>query len=363
MKLHALDVRLPLERFELDVRFESDATTVGVFGPSGAGKTSLLEAVAGLRSGTSGHVRIAGETWLDSSRGICLAPERRDVGYLPQGATLFPHLDARGNIETGARRTRAAGRDFDAIFATAVEMLELTPFLAQSAATLSGGERQRVALARAICSSPSLLVLDEPLASVDAGLRMRLLPFLRRVRDELGIPMLVVSHSPFEIAALCEHVVVLDSGRIVASGSPSSVLSKIYVDGRAGNEPLRSVFAIDVISSDVGRSKVRLRGTTVDVVVPTIRGPVASHGVVAIPADAVMLSLERLHGISAANRISGEIGAIDIGAGSAIVHLEIADDHPPLLVEVLPQTVERLGLAEGREVHAIFKASACEVAG
>jgi len=235
-----IELQLPLDRFALEVSWKTTERAVGIFGPSGSGKTTILEAVAGLRPRARGAIRVDGDTWLDSARGIHLAPERRGVGYVPQNALLFPHRDVLGNLLSGSRRaghepsgganaTPAGGEattpagSRQAVVDRIVEVLELAPLLHRDVLSLSGGEKQRVALGRALASAPRLLLLDEPLAGLDAPLRGRILPYLLRVREEFSVPSIFVSHHPTEIALMCREVLVLDRGKGRLAGNPAEV--------------------------------------------------------------------------------------------------------------------------------------------
>ncbi|HXH08100.1 MAG TPA: ATP-binding cassette domain-containing protein [Vicinamibacterales bacterium] len=206
-----LDFTLRQGPFRLEIRERVEARAVGLFGPSGAGKTTVLDAVAGLRRPEAGEIRIGDRVLFSSSAGIDLPSHRRRVGYVPQDLALFPHLDARRNVLYGARRGR--GLPVERV----LELLEIAPLAARRIGELSGGERQRVALARALVSGPDVLLFDEPLASVDVALRRRLLPHLRRIRDELGVPLVYVTHDAAELAAVADWVLVLDGGRVVRS--------------------------------------------------------------------------------------------------------------------------------------------------
>ena len=208
-----LDFALRQGGFALEMRERIEARAVALFGPSGAGKTTVLEAVAGLRRPRRGAIRIGARTLFDAEAGVDVPCHRRRVGYVPQDLALFPHMNVRRNILYGA----GAGRD-EAV-ARVVALLELGPLLDRGAAGLSGGERQRVALARALAAAPALLLLDEPLAALDAPLRSRILPCLERIRDDLGTPMIYVSHAEAEVRALADWVVVLDAGRVVRSAA------------------------------------------------------------------------------------------------------------------------------------------------
>lgn len=359
----ACRVAMPLGRFALDVDFESSHRVTGIFGPSGAGKTSLLEAVTGVRRSVRGRLCLGDQVWLDSERGVCLPPEERDIGYVPQAGLLFPHLTARENLRVGRRRALARGVDFDATFRNAVDVLDVAALLDQPVGVLSGGERQRIALARALCSGPRLLVLDEPLASLDVTLQRRLLRFLRRIREEFSVPLLLVSHSPLEISALCDHVLALRDGRIVAEGRPASVLSRADVLSGSPGEDLLSVFEVEPAGATETRTLVRLVGSSVTL---AVRGSVASEPgtvLVGIPSDAVMLATVRPDHVSAANVVHGDIARIDVRGELAIVQVAIAASQPPLLAELTIASIERLGLVLGQPVYAVIKASSCEILG
>lgn len=232
-----IDVRLRAGAFTLDLRETIAARTVALFGPSGAGKTTTLDAVAGLRRPDEGLIRIGRRVLFDSRRGIDVPVHERRVGYVPQDLALFPHLDVRRNVFYGARGPVAAGREGtggrarDAAprgpeprRASVLELLEIDTLLPRAVDGLSGGERQRVALARALMTDPDLLLLDEPLAALDCGLRDRILPYLERVRDELGTPMIYVSHAADEVRRVADWAIVLDAGRALRSGVPADVL-------------------------------------------------------------------------------------------------------------------------------------------
>ncbi len=224
----SLDITLPLDRFDLTVQHTFHAHTTGLYGPSGAGKTSLLETIAGLRPNVMGSITFHNARWSDtrlpSSWREPVPPERRDIGYVPQEGLLFPHLDVHGNLMVGAKRARRRGLDPRRTLEEACDLLELGPLLRRDVTTLSGGERRRVALGRAVCSGPRLLLLDEPLAALDAPLRRKILPYLQRLRQALAIPMVVVSHDPAEMLALCDEVVLLREGVVRATGAPEQVL-------------------------------------------------------------------------------------------------------------------------------------------
>jgi len=309
-----VDIRLPLADFTLEARCTLTAQVTALVGRSGSGKTSLIESIAGLRN-AKGRVAIDG---LAIERE---PPERRGVGYVPQDAALFPHLSVRDNVRFG-------GRD-EARFASLCDTLELAPLLDRAPASLSGGERQRVALARALMTAPRLLLLDEPLASVDQPLRERILLFLRRVRD-LGVPMIYVTHQSFEALALAGDCVVLRDGAIVARGAPREVLAAVttevdnvfeVVDPR--HEPERGITRVTTAE---GLELVLPYDAVRDATFPLV---------VRISGEEIVVFGERPASISSRNLIEVEIasiterdGVVDLAAGPVRVRITraAADD-------------------------------------
>lgn len=213
----ALDIELTQGTFTLAAAVRLDARAAALFGPSGAGKTTILDAIAGLRTPRRGSIVIDDRVLFSSESRVNLPAHKRHVGYVPQDVALFPHMNVRRNLLFG--RHPGLSPDLDRV----VGMLEIDSLLARRVTDLSGGERQRVAVGRALMSGPSLLLLDEPLAAVDVPLRRRILPYLRRVRDELKIPIVYVSHDREEVEELADVVVFIEHGRVSAVeriGSP-----------------------------------------------------------------------------------------------------------------------------------------------
>jgi molybdate transport system ATP-binding protein len=213
-----LDIEVAQGTFVLSAKIQLDARAAALFGPSGAGKTTILDAIAGLRKPRRGSIVVSGRALYSSGDGINLPPHHRHVGYVPQDVALFPHMNVRGNLLYGrhptsrfALRRDRPGLDLERV----LSILEIGPLVDRRVTELSGGERQRVALGRALMSGPSVLLLDEPLAAVDVPLRRRILPYLKRVRDEMTVPIVYVSHDREEVDDLADVVVTLDSGRVV----------------------------------------------------------------------------------------------------------------------------------------------------
>ncbi|MFN2633491.1 MAG: ATP-binding cassette domain-containing protein [Thermoanaerobaculia bacterium] len=215
--LRIVDLELPLSEFPLRAHLDLESRVTAVVGPSGAGKTSLLETIAGFRTPRRGRIELDGETLLDVAAGRNLPARLRRIGYVPQDDTLFPHLTVRRNLAYAW----AAGRDsptgeFDRV----VAVLELDAVLERGISNLSGGERRRVALGRALLARPRLLLCDEPLAGLHSELKARILTYLKRVRDEFPIPMLYVAHDAGEVAMLADEVVALERGTVVGDCRP-----------------------------------------------------------------------------------------------------------------------------------------------
>jgi molybdate transport system ATP-binding protein len=213
-----LDFSITQGAFTLQITERFGGRIAALFGASGTGKTTTLDVIAGLRTPSRGVITVKERVLFDSAKRINRPPHERHVGYVPQDVALFPHMNVRRNVLYGRR----PGQKLE--LSTVTGMLEVEHLLDREVAQLSGGERQRIALARALMSSPELLLLDEPLASVDLELRRRILPYLERVRDQLGVPVIYVTHDREEVMRLADAVIVLEDGRVARAGPPADVL-------------------------------------------------------------------------------------------------------------------------------------------
>lgn len=232
MKLKLSSLRWHASAFSLELSIETEGRAIGLFGNSGAGKTTLIELIAGLRRPDAGSISLDQTVLCDTADGRYIPPELRCVGYVPQDGALFPHLTVHANLVYGVRRrSRMDGTEdtpdgkIPITLESIIERLDIAALLQRQVTHLSGGERQRVTLARALLASPRLLLLDEPLSSLDADHKAAVFPLLQRIRDEFGVPLVYVSHAPEDFFALCDQVIVLSGGRCQAAGAPAEIFS------------------------------------------------------------------------------------------------------------------------------------------
>ena len=364
MRRLQIDLTVRLDRFTLAVRWETETTFLGIFGPSGAGKTTILEAIAGLRPGASGVVRVADRLCLDSAAGVSLPPEERDMGYVPQEGLLFPHRDVLGNVLSGRRRAEDSRRRLEP--ERVLRVLELNGLENRTVETLSGGERQRVALARALCSGPRLLLLDEPLAGLDIPLRRRILPFLLRVREEFALPTILVSHDPTEVRILSDEILVLAEGRPLACGPPDRIFSDPRVFPMARDEGFENALRGQVTDEQDGMTRVALSpGCHLH-----LRGERLARGravIVGLRAEDLILATEPPRGLSARNVLPGVVREVAeppeaAGNDSGIpVMVDLAETGQMVLASITPRSCRDLGVRAGLPVHVVFKAQACRV--
>jgi molybdate transport system ATP-binding protein len=350
-----LRCRIPLAHFELDIDVSFDARVASIFGPSGSGKTTILDAIAGLKNITTGEIEINGRTLFSSARGINRPPQERGVGYVPQEGALFPHLSVRKNILFGASRGAGINQTKNIRMEHVLSVLEISGLLDRPVTKLSGGEAQRVALARAILSQPRLLLLDEPLASLDIGLRERILPYLARVRDEFEIPMIYVTHNLTEVLTLADWVLMIQQGRLVTQGVPKEALRSAHAIMQLPEEQFENVFTVNFVESDpeAGRTKVRLQAGQ-ELFIPYLPKPGNPIIQVRISADDILIATKRPEDISAGNVLSGTVRSIDAADGQVMVTVAAGEEFSARLTAA---AVKRLNLMENTPVFLIMKTS------
>jgi molybdate transport system ATP-binding protein len=354
LDIHA---RFRLDRgdFSLDVDLMLPGHGVtALFGHSGSGKTTCLRAIAGLERAPGGRFTLGDEVWQDEQRGVFVPTHRRALGYVFQEASLFPHLSVRRNMEFGQRRVAGVEQQFK--FASVAELLGIAGLLERMPASLSGGERQRVAISRALLAAPRLLLLDEPLAALDLKRKQEILPYLERLHDELSIPVIYVSHSPDEVARLADHIVLLDSGRVVASGPLGETLA------RADLPPAFADDAGVVLETTVsGHEADNL--TQLDFAGGCIhvgRRPEApgSRLRCRIHARDVSLALERPRASSILNILHATVTAVVATDTPGHVLVQLRVGATPLLARITERSRRELGITPGQPVWAQIKAVA-----
>lgn len=322
-----------------------------IYGPSGSGKTTFLRCVAGLERAGSGLLSVKGEVWQNDSAGIFVPVHQRPLGYVFQEASLFAHLDVQGNLDYGLRRVPAEKRRVS--LDQAITMLGIGHLLRRRSDTLSGGERQRVAIARALTTSPSLLLMDEPLASLDVQRKAEILPYLERLHDELDIPVLYVSHSPDEVARLADHLMLLEGGRVLASGPARALMTRMDLPMAHGDS------AAAIIDATVsGRepayhlSHADFAGGRISLVNPNLL--VGQRIRVRIQARDVSLTLARHDGSSVLNIFAATVTGLSVDTpGQVMVSLDAGGS--TLLARITQKSADALGLAPGKAVFAQVK--------
>jgi molybdate transport system ATP-binding protein len=341
--------------FELDVSFEADGGLTAILGASGSGKTMLVNAIAGLVRPGRGRITLEGILLTDLPGGVFLPPHQRRIGYVFQDGRLFPHLTVRQNLTCGtwfASRRRAVD-DFGRI----TRLLGLEALLDRSPERLSGGEKQRVAIGRALLSAPRLLIMDEPLASLDEPRKNEIMPFIERLRDEVRLPIIYVTHSTAEAARLATTVAVLQNGKLAAFGPVTDILRHSRVLPPSDHDEAGSVIDARVAAHDTAAGTTRLSTPGGTWIVPITDAPLGTALRLVVRARDVMIATDRPSGLSALNILEGKLASLQESMdGSLDAEVDCHGDR--LTARITRVSAERLGLAPGRTVYAIVKALA-----
>jgi molybdate transport system ATP-binding protein len=348
--LMSMKFQIHREDFHLEAYLEIGHPVTGLFGPSGSGKTTILRVLAGLAKPQSGRVELEGQILFDAEAGVDLPPEKRGIGYVFQDGQLFPHLSVKNNLLYGYRLVSPEKRRFQPEHV--IDLLEIEPLLSRRPGNLSGGEKQRVAIGRALLTSPRLLLLDEPLASLDEGLKRQILPFLKRVKDEIKIPMIYVSHTISEILQLTDMLVVLEKGKVLGHGPFLEVMKQESILNLAESLGLENVLPARIVRHDR-----ELGFTVVKINSHELRLPFsASHEgdkvFVAVRPEDIVLAARPVQGTSIQNQLEGRIQGITKVGTRALVQVDMG---VAILAEVTLKAVHDLALKEGDAIYCLIK--------
>lgn len=356
--LIAVRAHLTREKFVLDVAFDADARIVALFGPSGAGKSTLFDLIAGLTRPDAGRIVLDDDVLLDTEQGIFVPAHRRRVAVVFQDALLFPHMSVRQNLVFGRWFKPRAARQIDQ--ASVVETLGIGALLDRRPRSLSGGERQRVGLARALLASPRLLLMDEPLASLDEMRRFEILRLIERLRDATKIPILYVSHSVEEIGQIADDVVVLENGRVVAQGPPARAFAAARHLVESRRFGLSSPLACTVEHYDAARQVTKLAHPAGPVLIAGDAGAPGRSVRLLVRATDVSLALTRPEGLSIRTALVGVIERIEEDAGPlALVGVRLTGGDV-LRASITRAARQELALAEGQSIFCLVKTAALD---
>jgi molybdate transport system ATP-binding protein len=355
-----VDVHHQLGQFTLQASFSCAGRLTALFGESGSGKTSLVNIIGGLMRPDRGRVVVDGRVLVDTEQRIFVPSHHRRIGYIFQEPRLFPHLTVRQNLLYGRWFSRSiqGGERLEHI----VELLGLGELLARGPALLSGGEKQRVAIGRALLSNPKLLLMDEPLTALDQARKAEILPFIERLRDQLRLPIVYVSHSLSEVARLATSVVLLSSGKVVATGPVEEVLGRLDLPPITASQEAGALLEMNVAGHDDHYRITTLRSKAGELRVPRIEAAIGDTLRVHVHARDVMLALDQPECISALNVFAGTVAAIGpLHNGAAEVHVDL--NGSSLLARVTHLSLDHLGLKPGMKVYAVLKSVAIDQSG
>lgn len=353
------DIRARFSIARQDFCLDVDLTLPGrgitaLFGHSGSGKTTCLRALAGLERAPQGLVAIGDEVWQDDRRGLFVPPHQRALGVVFQEASLFPHLSVRRNLSFGEQRVPAGQRRY--ALAEVAAMLDIGHLLDRAPGLLSGGERQRVAIGRALLAAPKILLMDEPLAALDLKLKLEILPYLERLHRELALPIIYVSHSPDEVARLADHLVLLDQGRVVASGPLNEVLGRIDLPSAFADDAGVVIEASVAAHEEDELTRLEFPGGCIFV----SRRPEAPGSRLRCRIHARDVSLTLLPPIQSSILNCVKASVVDLAPtdtpGHVLVRLEVAG--APLLARITKRSADKLNIRPGLKLFAQIKAVA-----
>jgi len=347
-------------QLNLDIQLPGQGITA-IFGPSGSGKTTFLRAVAGLDKNPKGRIQIGTNIWQDTKQGIYLPTWQRPLGYVFQESSLLPHLSVTENLNFGLKRAlKSASRaqiEANKALQASIELLSIGGLLQRMPNELSGGERQRVAIARAIAMQPQLLLMDEPLASLDAARRQEIFPWLARLRDELKMPMLYVTHSAEEVTRLADHLVVLDQGHVKAQGSVSAVLTQVVNPVVVGEDAGALIAGcIGAVDAQWHLSRVDFNGGCIWMRDAGL--PVGKAVRIRILARDVSLAISEPTNTSIQNQLRGSIQSITSDPHPSQVMVVLKCGAEEVLARVTNRAVDELALQLGMPVWAQVKSVA-----
>lgn len=353
----SVEIRRRVGDFILDVTFEAPPGVTGIVGRSGAGKTMTLQAIAGLSKPDSARIALGEEIFADTARNIHLKAEHRHIGYVFQEARLFPHLTVERNLDYGLMRR---GPETPIPRNEVIDLLGLRHLLARQPHGLSGGEAQRVAIGRALLSAPRLLLMDEPLASLDVGRRREIIPFLEALHERLHLPVVFVSHNMDEVVRLADRVVVFEGGHVVASGDVAAVLNRIDVQnlilGGSDDEGLGTILDARVTTHDDDENLTELAGPGFRLLVQRLQRPIGASIRLRLRARDVTIATERPHKLSVQNVIDGRIESLeDVGGGQVDVSIQTLEGGTLLHALVTGRAARLLHLEIGMPVWGLLK--------